>query len=60
MVQGKKTKTLRWIQEGFKGGFSVDAPKRHLGSFSGRFGSDSGSLPGSISDFRSVTLTFGL
>ena len=41
---------VRWIQEGFKG-FSVEAPKPHLGAFSGRFGSDSGGLPGCNSDF---------
>ena len=35
-------------------GFSVEAPKPHSGSFSGRFGSDSGGLPGCNSDFWSV------
>ena len=44
---------LRRIQEGFKGGFSAGAPKPRLGSFSGRFGSDSGGP-------WSVTPTFGL
>ena len=41
-------------------GFSVEAPKPHLGPFSGRFGSDSGGLPGYNSDFWSVTPTLGL
>ena len=47
-------------------GFSVEAPKPHSGPFSGRFGSDSGGLPGcnsdfwsESSDFQPVTLTFG-
>ena len=43
-----------------QGGFSVEAPKRHSGPFSGRFGSDSGGLPGCNSDFWPVTPTFGL
>ena len=41
-------------------GFSVEAPKPHSGPFSGRFVSDSGALPGCVSDFWSVTPTFGL
>ena len=42
------------------GGFSVEAPEPHSGPFSGRFGSDSGGLPGCNSDFWSATPTFGL
>ena len=48
---------------GFKkalGVFSVEAPKPDSGSFSGRFGSDSGGLPGCNSDFWSVMPTCGL
>ena len=41
-------------------GFSVEAPKPNSDAFSGRFGSDSGGLPGCNSDFWSVTRTFGL
>ena len=51
---------FRWIQEGFKGGVSVEAPKPHSGPFAWRFGFASRGLPGCISDFWSVTPTFGL
>ena len=44
-------------QEGFKGGFSVEAPNPNSGSFSGRFGSDSGGLTSCNSD---LSPTFGL
>ena len=53
---GKNGLNFNWIQEGFTGGVSAEAPKPHSGAFSGRFGSESGSLPGSNSDFWSVTL----
>ena len=55
-----KGEKLGWIQEGFEGGFSVEAPKPELGPFSGQFGSDSGGLPGCNSDFWPATPTFGL
>ena len=48
---------FRWVQEGLKFFFSVEAPKPHSGSFSSRFGLDSGGLPGCNSDFWCVTLT---
>ena len=47
----KHNSGVRWIQEGFKDWFSVEAPKPHSGFLSGRFGSDSGGLPGCNSDF---------
>ena len=48
-----KGECLRRVQEGFKGGFSVEAPKRHSGSFLG----DSVRILG-VSP--AVILTFGL
>ena len=51
---------FRRIQEGFKRGISVEAPKPNLGFFSGRVGSDSGGLPGCNSNIWSVTPSFGL
>ena len=41
-------------------GFSAEAPKPDSGSFSGRFGSDSGGPPHCNADFWTVTPTFGL
>ena len=41
-------------QLGGFGGFSVEAPEPDSGSFSGRFGSDSGGLPHWNSDFWSL------
>ena len=56
-------KLLRQMLGGFKKalrGVSVEAPKPDSGAFSGRFGSDSGVLPGRNSDFWCVTPTFDL
>ena len=39
---------------------SVEAPKPYSGTFSGRFGSDSGGPPGYNSDSRPVSPTCGL
>ena len=51
---------LGGFKKALKGGFSAEAPKPDSGPLSGRFGSDSGGLPGCNSDFWSVTPTFGL
>ena len=56
-VHGIHHSCLSWIQEGFKGGGSAETPKPDSGSFSGRFGSDSGGLPHCNSDFGPVTPT---
>ena len=48
----KKTDQLGGFKKALRA-FSAEAPQRHSGSFSRRFGSDSGGLP-------AVTLTFGL
>ena len=47
---------FRWIQEGFKGGFL----QKHLNPIRGPFLGDSVRILGCISDFWSVTPTFGL
>ena len=48
--------SLRWIQEGFKGGFL----QKHLNPIRGPFLGDSVQILGCISVFWSVTPTFGL
>ena len=52
----KKPINIRWIQEGFKGGFL----QKHLKPIRGPFLGDSVQILGCISDFWSVTPTFGL
>ena len=47
---------VRWIQEGFKGGFL----QKHLNPIRGPFQGDSVRILDCISDFWSVTPTFGL
>ena len=56
LYSAKRSKAVRWIQEGFKGGFL----QKHLDPIRGPFLGDSVRILGFISDFWAVTPTFGL